>query len=140
MPADCDNKLWELSKAELTKFFSRIDGEKKTMNLTLKQAQEARLVVAERDNGDIVGIAGVRRARGLPVAFFVVLEPFQGRGLGKSLLHRLHSSLRANGQFLVCLSVLRDNERAYALYRNHGYRRFYCNAESYYMFRLLIRG
>ena len=139
MPADRDNATWELSEAELRSFFSRIDNEKATMNLGLEQAQDAHVIVAARENGKIAGIAGVRRARGLPVAFFIVLEPFQGRGIGKALLRRLHSALLSKGSHLVCLSVLRNNQRALALYRNHGYRTFYRNAESYYMFRLLFR-
>jgi len=139
MPADRAEAKWELSKAELKAFFSRIGSEKATMNLTLEQAQDAQLIVAAREDGETVGIAGVRRARGLPVAYFIVLEPFQGRGLGKALIRRLHTALHANGYRFVCLSVLRDNLRALGLYRRHGYRTFYRNADSYYMFRLLFR-
>ena len=61
------------------------------------------------------------------------------QGLGKALVHRLHSALYRIGYRLVCLSVQRGNIPAVRLYRSKGYRTFFFRGDTLYMFRLLSR-
>lgn len=133
------NRYWELSDAELEGFFKGMGSERSSMSLTLDQLRSARVIVVERDRGQVIAVAGVRRARRLNVAFYVVLAPFQGQGLGKALVRRLHSALNKIGYRLVCLSVQCSNVPAVRLYRSKGYRTFFFRGDNLYMFRLLSR-
>lgn len=133
------NRYWELSDAELEDFFKEMGSERASMSLTLDQLRSARVIVVERDRGQVIAVAGVRRARRLNVAFYVVLAPFQGHGLGKALVRRLHSALNKIGYRLVCLSVQCGNVPAVRLYRSKGYRTFFFRGDNLYMFRLLSR-
>lgn len=128
---------WELTLKELEGFYSMLNSERRSMNLNLEQMRSAEIIVVQRQQREVVGLAGVRRVRRLPVAFFVVREPFQGKGIGHQLIQKLHHALRNTGFRIVFLSVLRTNVRALRLYKTLGYRIFFGNSESLYMVRSL---
>ena len=51
-----------------------------------------------------------------------VVPAARGDGIGSRLLEYAEDALAADGADVIALSVLADNERAQALYRNRGYR------------------
>ena len=132
---DCSQ--WDLTFKDLKDFYSMLNHERRSMNLNLEQMGSAEIIVAQRQRREIAGIAGVRRVRHLPVAFFVVRQPFQGQGIGRQLVRKLHNTLRSAGYRMVFLSVLRSNARAIQLYKNQRYTTFFANSETLYMVRPL---
>lgn len=58
----------------------------------------------------------------IPEASIGVRAGHRGRGIGRSLLNALADAARATGVTRICLSVERDNIRAFELYKSIGYR------------------
>lgn len=59
----------------------------------------------------------------LPVLFIVVKSEFQGRGIGKKLIERLHKIIEEKYSFRV-LSVIKENKQAINLFKKFGYETF----------------
>jgi len=101
--------------------------------------------VAARDDGLLVGYAGIARLGHIPPFDYEVhtvgVDPaYRGRGIGRRLLGEL---LDFAGDASVYLEVRTDNEAAIALYRSAGFttvglrRRYYrvSGADAYIMLR-----
>lgn len=121
-----------MSSEEVVRFYNSLEQERETFQLPLKDLLKSEIVVKDETGGEITGIAGVRRHKMLPVLFIVVKSRFQGKGIGKRLLERLHKIVKEKHSFIV-LSVLKGNKPAVSLFRNSGYRIFVEKGNFYYM-------
>ncbi len=75
------------------------------------------------EHGEVVGtgLLGVRGAQGW-VGGMGVVPGKRGQGIGGQVLHHLLARARALGVQTLRLEVLEGNERAHALYRQHGFQ------------------
>lgn len=126
------NKYWEISSREIINFYNSLKNEKETFKLSLEQLLNSKIIIKEESYGKIAGIAGIRRAKILPVLFIVVKSEFQGIGLGKRLMKRLHEISKRKCIFIT-LSVLKKNKRAINLFKKFEYEIFLEKEEFYYM-------
>ena len=115
------NVFWELTEGELEQFHKSLDDELLLMPLPLDKLRMSELIIAARVDDRVVGIAGIRKHRCLPMVYFVVNRDYQGRGLGKRLAEQLTERARTRGYRLVALTVDSSNTRAFHIYRDAGY-------------------
>ena len=80
-------------------------------------------LVAERGNGEIIGVGRFSRMHGTNDAEFAVLiaDSWQGHGLGRLLLERLVEVARAEGVGRVAGQILPENRGMIALARKAGF-------------------
>ncbi|MEB3765580.1 MAG: GNAT family N-acetyltransferase [Desulfurococcales archaeon] len=96
----------------------------------------AYVIVAERaDTGEIIGVAEAIPAEDQTKAEagIVVLEKFQGRGLGTKIAYTLNKALHENGVKYVYGYIMPENTKAYKLVKKLGGR-----IKSYYESMLLV--
>ncbi|GAA4074083.1 ribosomal protein S18-alanine N-acetyltransferase [Actinomadura miaoliensis] len=88
------------------------------------QPRTRHYVVAEDDDGAVVGYAGLAAAGGqADVQTIAVLPERQGEGVGAALLTELLDEADRRGGEAVFLEVRADNDRARRLYERFGFRR-----------------
>jgi ribosomal protein S18 acetylase RimI-like enzyme len=84
-----------------------------------------KFVVAENENGDIIGVCEMLRQWGQPLNAFIhsfyIEESFRHRGIGKNLLENVIDILKKDGFKSVQLTVDPDNKPALSLYRRFGF-------------------
>jgi ribosomal protein S18 acetylase RimI-like enzyme len=79
------------------------------------------ILVVERD-GQLVGsVRLIPEGDSTGVYGFVIHPDYQGRGIGRDVLHRLCLKARADGAKYVDLEVATDNDRALNLYTSLGF-------------------
>jgi ribosomal-protein-alanine N-acetyltransferase len=79
-------------------------------------------VVAEDEEGEVVGYAGVDLGGEVAdVMTMAVASRWQGRGLGRQLLEELVRRAAADHAAYLMLEVRADNERARKLYESRGF-------------------
>tara|TARA_E500000318_G_scaffold86264_3_gene82632 strand:- start:327 stop:806 length:480 start_codon:yes stop_codon:yes gene_type:complete len=78
------------------------------------------VLIAER-GGEIAGIGACEHGDN-HISDIWVAPPHEGKGLGAALVRALEKRIAARRYQHVTISVLSDNERAFALYRHLGYR------------------
>ncbi|MGB9343168.1 N-acetyltransferase family protein [Trichococcus sp.] len=94
--------------------------------------REGDLAFVALSDGQAVGAVWIRFATAAPKGYgfvradvpeltIAVLPTFRGRGIGKALLERMLTQLRATGLVAVSLSVARSNP-ARGLYERYGFR------------------
>ncbi|MHC4461810.1 MAG: GNAT family N-acetyltransferase [Planctomycetota bacterium] len=130
-------KKWEISREELLAFYESLNNEFQTFKLTIKNMEKSELIVKALKDHKIVGIAGIRRVKFLPVFFIVVKNGHQGRGFGKNLIDSLHEKAKKCGYTFLFLSVMKTNLRAKNLFYKCGYRKFFMKGRLFYMFKIL---
>jgi ribosomal protein S18 acetylase RimI-like enzyme len=81
---------------------------------------------------NLAAIAGIRKNGIIPISFIVVKSKFQGRGLGKILMSRLHKLAKDKYSFLI-LSVMKENNQAIRLFKKCGYQKLHKNKEIYFL-------
>ena len=79
-------------------------------------------LLVERDGQPVGTVRLTPEAEGAGVYGFVIDPDFQGRGIGRDVLHRLCRMARADGATAVQLDVATDNDRALNLYTSLGFR------------------
>lgn len=65
------------------------------------------------------------------IANIAVAAPYRGRGIGKFLLHTMHTTAKALGAEECFLEVRKSNANAIALYEKSGYERYGVRARYY---------
>lgn len=126
-------KYWELSEKELSDFFHSLAKEKDTFRLPLSELLKSEIAIKEgTDNGKIAGIAGIRRHKMLPLLHIVVSSEFQGRGVGKSLMQKLHEIAKGRYNY-IALSVVSENKPAVSLFQWFEYKVIGGKEDYYYM-------
>lgn len=130
-------KKWEISREELLAFYESLNNEFQTFKLTIKEVEKAELIVEALKDNKIVGIAGIRRVKFLPVFFIVVKNGYQGRGFGKNLIDSVHEKAKKRGYTFLFLSVMKTNLKAINLFYKRGYRKFFMKRRLLYMFKIL---
>ena len=88
------------------------------------QNEDALYLVAEEENGEIIGCCGVRNIVGEgDISNVVVKEHFRNRGIGKKLLTALlEEAGKQYGISAFTLEVRKSNASAIALYQNLGFQ------------------
>jgi ribosomal protein S18 acetylase RimI-like enzyme len=92
----------------------------------------SRLLAAQMENGDLAGFVWAhiddvpenqteRARRLLVVEMLQVSDAYQGRGIGKSLMHEVHEWGAAQGATHAQLYVWAFNGRALSFYEGQGY-------------------
>jgi ribosomal protein S18 acetylase RimI-like enzyme len=123
----------DVSRDELGSFLSQLTDEKNFFRVSSSDLlSSSEIVIVEKVDGLIAGIAGVRRHRGVPVFFIVIKAEFQGRGIGDKLMCRLLEIVKTQYNFLL-LTVLKENKSAISLFQKYGYRTIGEKHGSYYM-------
>ena len=125
-------KYWELSEGEIVRFYSSLNKERETFKLSLEDLLKSEIIIKEGSNDKIAGIAGIRKHKVLPVLFIVVKSEFQGKGIGKKLIQRLHQVAKRRYSVIV-LSVIKENKHAVNLFKKFGYKVFSEKKGFYYM-------
>lgn len=128
-----EDRFWKISNKEIISFLDSLHEEKEEFKLSNKEVLESELIIGEKVEGKIVGIAGIRRRLGVPLFLIVVKADFQGKHIGSSLIERLDEVVRKKYSYLV-LTVSKNNEHALYLYRKFGYKILGEIHEAYYMF------
>jgi len=77
-------------------------------------------LVVERDGRPIGAVRLILEGQRAGVYGFVIHPDYQGRGIGRDVLHRLCRMARAKGATTVHLEVATDNDRALNLYTSLG--------------------
>jgi ribosomal-protein-alanine N-acetyltransferase len=91
-----------------------------------------RYVLAEDDDGQVLGYAGVMLSGpDADVQTVAVAPGVQGRGLGARLLGELIGYARNGGAAALLLEVRADNGSAIRLYRRHGFEKIAVRARYY---------
>jgi ribosomal-protein-alanine N-acetyltransferase len=112
-----------------------------------EQPRTRHYVVAEADDGTLVGYAGLAAAADqADVQTIAVLEPHQGNGVGGALLRALLDEASRRGAREMFLEVRDDNDRARAVYEHFGFeviglrRRYYDDGTDAIMMRRKLDG
>ena len=129
-------KYWEMTTEEVVKFYNSLNKERETFKLSLEELLKSEIIIKEEISGKIDGIAGVRKHKMLPVLFIVVRSGFQGKGIGKKLMEKLHKILKERYSFIV-LSVIKENTQAINFFKKFGYGIFGEKKGFYYMINVL---
>ena len=129
--------LWDVTATELRTYFDQLSTEREHMSLPWTAVAASTVVVTVKEREAIVAAAGIRRVKGLPVAWFVVHRDHQGQGHGRQLNDALNKACRKAGYRFITLSVEPDNERAVKLYATSGYRTFLKRRGKTYMIKRL---
>ena len=81
-------------KHRIGNFLEKLDSEKEYFNLTIEKIMNWELVMVEMLNGEIIAIAGLERKLGIVRNNLIIMEEFQGAGLGKRLIRELYNESR----------------------------------------------
>ena len=125
------NKFRKISNGEIISFLDSLKEEKEEFKLSNKEVLESELIIGEKVEGKIVGIAGIRRRFGVPMFLIVVKSEFQGKHIGSSLIERLNEIIKEKYSYEI-LSVSKNNEHALYLYKKFGYKILGEIPEAYY--------
>ncbi len=118
-------KLRKPSEVELRQFYNTGDECLELLRMNLPYALNSKYCVAAYFNNDIVGIAGIRiqRVVPLPSLFIAVLTKFQNQGIGSELLQNVKDyAIRRYG--FLALSTFNNSSysKAIGLYKSFGFR------------------
>jgi len=120
------------SNESIEQFLRSLDAEKEYFHFDPALARGTLTAAGHYAGDSLAGVAGVRRHCGFPVLYVVVRQDYQGRGIGRLLMERLHEQCRKRHRLIV-LTVEKANERAVALYRSMGYATLGCGQSELYM-------
>jgi len=109
----------------ISPFFHEVNVDKIPSDFPWAQAFKAsKLCVVVENERRIVGACGIRGP--FNVLSIYVLEEYQGKGVGNSLLQSMITAAKEKGYRCIILSVgwgLSENVPARSLFRKHGFRR-----------------
>jgi len=98
----------------------------------LAQAETRRYLIAEDDDGAIVGYAGLMCIEPIAdVQTIAVVPEYEGRGIGSALLTELIRESGLRNAADVLLEVRADNPRAQRLYRRFGFEQIHIRPRYY---------
>jgi RimJ/RimL family protein N-acetyltransferase len=131
--------LVNLNLDDISPFFESLaHGEKELVKVSADNVKKSRYVVADKDNGDIVGIAGIFIMRYLPLPnlFMVVKRDHWNKGIGFKLLRNV-INYASNHYGYLFLSTLNDagHQNAIHLYRKCGFIHFPMIGQHYWMIK-----
>lgn len=127
-----NKKYWEVTIEEIVNFYNSLNKERETFKLSLKDLLKSEIIIKEEVNGKILGIAGIRKHKMLPLLFIVVKSEFQREGMGKKLMERLHEITKKRYNYIV-LSLAKENKQALNLFKKFEYEIFGERKDFYYM-------
>jgi ribosomal protein S18 acetylase RimI-like enzyme len=128
-----EGRFRKIDNKEIISFLDSLNEEKEQFKISNEEVLESELMICEKVEGKIAGIAGIRRRFGVPLFLIVVKSEFQGKHIGSSLMERLNEIIREKYSYLV-LTVSKNNEHALYLYKKFGYKKLGEIPEAYYMF------
>lgn len=103
---------------ELAYFYKSLTVEKKNFDLPFSELQQSRLLVTERRNGKIVGIAGISKRKSF---FLVVKSEYKNQKIGQKLTKKVIEHTRKKKYHYITLNVFQSNLKAVHIYRKFGF-------------------
>ncbi len=117
--------LLDVEFGELAPFMASLGEERELAMITTATVQRATLVVGERVDGELAGLAGIVSSNLLPCLFVVVRREFQGQGVANALLSKQMDYAAKHRHFLTLSTYASgDYEAALHLYAKYGFREF----------------
>jgi len=116
----------ELSN-EIAYFYRSLTVEKKDFNLPLREILQSKLLVMERSNATIIGIAGMSRKNSL---FVVVKSEYQNQKIGQKLTREVIDHAKKQNYHYITLNVFQSNVKAIHIYRKFGFAVLFTNLVS----------
>jgi hypothetical protein len=110
--------------SEIAYFCKSLTVEKEDFNLPFPELLQSRLLVMERINGKIVGIAGTSRGNSL---FLVVKKEHQNQKIGHKLTKKVIENAKRKNYHYITLNVFQSNSRAIHIYRKFGFKILFTN-------------
>lgn len=110
--------------SEIAYFCKSLTVEKEDFSFPLPEMLQSRLLVMERINGKIVGIAGTSRRNSL---FLVVKKEYQNQKIGHKLTRKVIENAKKKNYHYITLNVFQSNSRAIHIYRKFGFTILYTN-------------
>lgn len=138
---ECDTI--EKGRQLIGSFYEQLGTESQNPNIppASELVEDLKWAEAEYINGDIAGIAGLKR--GDNRLFLIVKSQYRNKGLGQELIRKVIQRARKNKLGYIALTVFKDNEGAMHIYSKHGFYEVSSmklnNRDAYYMIKPLLR-
>ncbi len=116
----------QLSK-EIAYFYKSLTVEKKDFYLPFPELLQSKLLVIERRNGKIAGIAGISKKKSL---FLVVKNEYQNQKIGQRLTRKVIDHAKKRKYHHITLNVFQYNVKAIHIYRKFGFTVLFTNLTS----------
>jgi ribosomal protein S18 acetylase RimI-like enzyme len=103
---------------EIISFYESLIEEKENFGLPLKDLLQATLLITERIEGRISGIAGISEGKSF---FIVVKKEYQNQKMGQRLLTKVISLAKEKRYHYITLNVFASNSIAVHIYQKFGF-------------------
>ncbi len=113
----------ELS-SEIIDFYQSLTVEKKDFNLPLREIPQAKLLVWERNNTTILGLAGLSKDNSL---FLIVKKEYQNQKIGQKLTKKVIDQAKKLNYHYIKLNVFKSNMKAIHIYTKFGFTILFSN-------------
>lgn len=113
----------ELS-SEIVDFYQSLTVEKKDFNLPLREIRQAKLLVLERNNATILGLAGLSKNNSL---FLIVKNEYQNQKIGQKLTKKIIDQAKKQNYHYIKLNVFKSNMKAIHIYTKFGFTILFSN-------------
>lgn len=121
-----------VSKEEIISLLESLKSEKHTFKRSSDEVLKSNIIIGERLDDSLVGIAGITKRLGVPLLFIVVKQEFQGRNIGTRLMGKLISMVKRELSYIM-LATWKNNEAAIRLFQKSGFKVFGADKFSYFM-------
>ncbi len=109
---------------EIVHFCKSLTVEKRDFHLPFPEVLQSKLLVMERINGKIIGIAGTSRENSL---FLVVKKEHQNQKIGQKLTKKVIRYAKKKNCHYITLNVFQSNLKAIHIYRKLGFTILFTN-------------
>lgn len=109
---------------EIAHFCKSLTVEREDFDLPFPKVLQSRVLVVERIDGKIVGIAGTSRENSL---FLVVKKKHQNQKIGQKLMKKVIEYARRKNCHYITLNVFQSNSKAIHVYRKLGFTILFTN-------------
>jgi hypothetical protein len=112
---------------EIAYFCKSLTVEKKDINLPFPELLQSRVLVTERRNGKIAGIAGISKKKSF---FLVVKSECHNQKIGQKLTREVIDHAKKKNYHYITLNVFQSNVKAIHIYRKFGFTVLFTNLMS----------
>jgi len=116
--------LVALANDEIISFYESLGEEKENFALPLKDLLHAKLLIADRREGRIAGVAGISEGT---LFFIVVKREYQNQKIGQKLVAEVINLARERKYHFIALNVFASNSIAVHIYQKLGFSIVFTN-------------